>query len=335
MKTRSFKKIGALALSLFLATSVVFATSCSSDSDKNNENVEEKEDKKDKNDKKEDGKENETENNSASSDAESESDSSYITESENTTSLEEEDITVNMTFTDEEKVAGYAIKDKTLIIINDTAMKDYIYGVSAPWASECEKIERIIIMNGVTRIGYSTFVDFSSLTSVKIPDSVTSIGWFSFSDCSSLVSVMIPDSVQWIGTGAFKECSSLTSIVIPNSVTEIGHRAFSGCKMLKTIDVKGENTNYTSIDGVLFSKDKTVLVRYPAAKEGTTYTVPNSVTRITEYAFEDCSNLKTINYDGSEAQWEAIEKGDYWISKDAEVKFDRKQFLKGTFFAKA
>ena len=74
--------------------------------------------------------------------------------------------------------------------------------------------------------GLPGFPDYSSLTSIEIPDSVTSIGESAFSDCSSLTSIEIPNSVTSIGEWAFSDCSSLTSIEIPDSVTSIGEHAF-------------------------------------------------------------------------------------------------------------
>ena len=147
------------------------------------------------------------------------------------------------------------------------------YGFKLP---DC--VTGIILPNGATAIEkFSTIVnDFPNLQTITIPSSVTSIGSYAFSYCSGLTSITIPESVTTIGNYAFYGYSSLTSIAIPNSVTSIGNSAFGGCSSLTSI------------------------------------TIPNGVTSISNYAFNYCTSLKTINYTGTEEQWNAIRKGTSW-----------------------
>ena len=93
---------------------------------------------------------------------------------------------------------------------------------------------------------------------------VTSIGSNAFGEFKSLTGINIPASVTSIGAYAFSECSSLTSIEIPASVTSIGEDAFCECSKLTDINVNNNNQNYASEDGVLFNKEKTTLISYPA-----------------------------------------------------------------------
>ena len=158
----------------------------------------------------------------------------------------------------------------------------------------CESLTSIVIPNNITTIGYSAFDNCSSLTSVTIPDSVTSIGESAFGYCASLTSITLPKDLISIGEAAFKRCTSLTEITIPSKVESIGNEAFNICNNLKGITVDENNANYSSSDGVLFNKDKTTLIQYPAGDKTTSYIIPNSVTNIAEYAFWSCANLTSV-----------------------------------------
>ena len=160
-------------------------------------------------------------------------------------------------------------------------------------ASGALEIPSIYEGKPVTSIGSWAFWKCTSLTSVTIPDRVTSIGNFTFHSCSDLTSVTIGNSVLNIMAGAFFRCSSLTSVTIPDSVTNIDIGAFVGCSSLTSIEVGKNNAEYSSEDEVLFSKNKTELIQFPAGKNGH-YTIPDNVTTIADTAFYDCSRLTSV-----------------------------------------
>ena len=192
----------------------------------------------------------------------------------------------------------------------------------------CDSLTMVTIPASVTTIGPMVFRDCESLQSIvvdennpyfssldgvlfnkdqstllhyvggkagayTIPDSVTTIGEWAFDSCYLLTSVTIPDSVTTIEHDAFNSCVSLESVFIPDSVTYIRERAFAACDSLKSIVVDENNPYLSSLDGVLFSKDQSVLLHYLYSKSGV-YTIPDSVTNIGFAAFDSCTSLTSV-----------------------------------------
>lgn len=118
-----------------------------------------------------------------------------------------------------------------------------------------DTITAVSIPVSVTSVGESAFEDCSALESVTIPNSVTIIGDWAFRGCN-MMSVTIPNSVTDIGEYAFEDCISLTSVTIGSSVMSIGERVFGGCINLTSIDVESENNHFSSLDGVLLTRNK-------------------------------------------------------------------------------
>ncbi len=116
-------------------------------------------------------------------------------------------------------------------------------------------------------------------------------------DCDeSVTRADIPDQiggmpVTRIKDGVFVFCSELTEITIPGSIIFIDDAAFNICISLENINVSKNSNNFCSLDGVLFNKNKTNLIKYPSAKKAEKYIINNGVTKISENAFEDCCNL--------------------------------------------
>ncbi len=93
---------------------------------------------------------------------------------------------------------------------------------------------------------------------------------------------------------AFQRCDSLETVKLPDGVESIGESVFRICPSLIQIAIADENENYAAEDGVLFDKNKTKLICYPAGKDSQDYTVPETVSSIETYAFSYCSALETI-----------------------------------------
>ena len=223
----------------------------------------------------------------------------------------------------------YALKSITL--------PDGLVNIESSAFSSCSSLANVVIPNSVTNIGSSAFFSCLGFTSIIIPNSVKDVGSGAFKECRNLKSVVLSNNMTRVNDGLFEGCSSLKSIAIPNSVTSIGKRAFRNCSLssvnigsgvvsldgntfegcsLEAIYVNSENSDYTSVDGVLFSKDGTELVYYPSGRIGYRYAIPdgtktirsnafmtmqlsdiiipNSMTSIGDYAFYKCANLHDI-----------------------------------------
>ena len=127
----------------------------------------------------------------------------------------------------------------------------------------------------------------------NIPDGVTTIGNHAFNSSQGLSSELsIPEGVTTIGNSAFYNCFGITRLSLPSTLTDIGSDAFSNCHYLSLINVDEKNTNYKSIDGVLFNKDGSRLILFPLKKTGA-YNIPDGVTTIGDNTFAN-SNITGI-----------------------------------------
>ena len=176
---------------------------------------------------------------------------------------------------------------------SEYTVPDSVTSLEAYSFFNCDSLERVFIPDSVTQIGDCAFYECSNLIEIPIPKTIKSIGNGVFENCEKLTSIIIPDTVTSIEERAFYCCSEMTSIFIPASVSSIGNNAFGNCDKLKEITVSDDNKYYTSKEGVLFDKSMSKLICYPEGKEGTSYTIPESVTSLEPYALQG-SSLNTI-----------------------------------------
>ena len=206
--------------------------------------------------------------------------------------------------------------DGTLIISGTGDMFDYYSRSDVPWYSVRGSIRMVIIEDGITRIGSYSFAHCYHLSTVVMSNDIIEIGAYAFSQCWWLLSVNIPTNLKYISSDSFYQCLLLKSITIPESVTAIYDDAFNECENLENIFipksltnitdnpfagctslnimVDDDNPKYTSVDGILYDKNKESLLCYPASKDDETFTIPNTVKTIKESAFEKCYSLISV-----------------------------------------
>lgn len=162
-----------------------------------------------------------------------------------------------------------------------------------------------------------------------LPVTAISVGAFYL---STITSIEVPDSVTSIGEMAFLGCTSLKSVKLSTGVAKIEKNAFGSCSALQEIQVAKDNPNFSSLNGVLYSKKQDTLVIYPAAKTDAAYIIPSCVTSVAMYAFSEnpyletltipnslikvgdsafynCKNLRAVSYNGTEEEWNQITIG--------------------------
>lgn len=215
---------------------------------------------------------------------------------------------------------SYNAATKTLSISGSGDMADYhcdpVMGEynRPPWDTYREEIEHVIINEGITSIGQqafgSTWVEgnYPNLCSVSIAPTVTKIGAEAFAWAQKLESIELPN-VTSIGYEAFTG-TGIRSIHIPPTMedgegdVDSGFGWFINCTNLQSITVDPGNQTYRSVDGVLFSGD--ILLRYPAGKAGSSYTVPNGTARIALSAFEGNENITSVSVPASVSRIDAF-----------------------------
>jgi hypothetical protein len=223
-------------------------------------------------------------------------------------------------------IGNNAFQNKTSVA--SITMGTNVTSIGGSAFQDCAGMTNVTIGNSVTSIGDGAFIacyslagitvntgnstysslagvlfDISQTTLIQCPggktgnyvisNSVINIGSEAFSFCGKLTSVTTGNSVAGIGKSSFSCSTSLTNVTIGTNVTSIGAGAFDSCSSLTAITVATNNPAYSSVDGVLFSKNQTTLIQFPGGKAGS-YAIPNSVTSIGDDAFAACPNLISV-----------------------------------------
>lgn len=242
-----------------------------------------------------------------------------------------------------DETLGYALVDADSIRYNNVTyqfeFKDYIglnyvyYAYTIPNTDATDNSAFTYVNHGdsIEITGFD-----NSVSDVVIPSEieglpVTAISTGAFY-LSAITSIEVPDTVTSIGEMAFLGCTSLKTVKLSTGVAKIEKNAFGSCSVLQEVQVAKDNPNFSSLDGVLYSKAQDTLVIYPAAKTDAAYTIPGGVTSVAMYAFSEnpyletltipnslikvgdsaffnCKNLRAVSYNGTEEEWNQITIG--------------------------
>lgn len=169
-------------------------------------------------------------------------------------------------------------EDGILRIYGEGEMDDYLSNIfyspssSAPWLKYNHIITKVVVEEGITKLGICAFYKLNKVASVQLPK-----------------------SLQTIGANAFRECTSLKSITIPQKVCEINETGpFFKCPNLEQILVDSQNDDFVSVDGVLYTKNMDALVCYPAKKSCEIYRIPETVNKLYGGAFSSVTSMNAL-----------------------------------------
>ena len=242
-----------------------------------------------------------------------------------------------------DETLGYALVDADSIRYNNVTyqfeFKDYIglnyvyYAYTIPNTDATDSSAFTYVNHGdsIEITGFNNSVSDVVIPSEieRLPVTAISVGAFYL---STITSIEIPNTVTSIGEMAFLGCTSLKSVKLSTGVAKIDKNAFGSCSALREVQVAKDNPNFSSLDGVLYSKAQDTLVIYPAEKTDAAYTIPGGVTSVAMYAFSEnpyletiaipnslikvgdsaffnCKNLRSVSYNGTEEEWNQITIG--------------------------
>lgn len=197
-------------------------------------------------------------------------------------------------------VSGYSSENE-IVDIPQTHNGKLVTAIADNAFSKKTFIRKVSLPQTIESIGDYAFAgDFNNIMrmeSIEFAEKIqlSIIGKYAFQYCKLLQDINLPSQVQVIANGAFLNCTMIENILLPTSIINLGDYVFSDCTSLKAINIDNSNGYYASVNGVLYNKDKSVLVRYPEGALASQFVVPNSVQTIATEAFYSCNNLKELD----------------------------------------
>lgn len=194
-------------------------------------------------------------------------------------------------------ISGCTIVEGGRSYYKSSRTTDYVVGDYMFY--NCKSLTTLHLPNNSVRIGNNSLADCDRLSVISIPNSVNKIGTEAFKNDISLMRIPMPDALTTIEDLAFMGCNGLTELIIPSEVSVIGDGIVKDCQNIERISVESDNSNFTSVDGVLFNKNQDRLIIFPVNHSSNEYTVPEGVKTIAPYAFVNSKNLKSVSLPSS------------------------------------
>lgn len=172
-------------------------------------------------------------------------------------------------------------------------LPDSLKVVDSQVFAQCYNLKRVDIPEGVEIIGEMAFEDCESLSQINIPASVTRICALAFDDCRLINSLALPEGLTVIELGAFNGMG-ISQLTIPASVENIAGNIARGCVNLAAVTVAPGNKSFKADNGTVFNNINHELLFHAAAAEQQALVVPEGIVAVASFAFDGCTNLKSV-----------------------------------------
>lgn len=242
----------------------------------------------------------------------------------------------------EEYSSGYSVKGiaedctDTEIIIPATENGKSVFSILPSAFQGNTTITKVTLPDSITVIGNNAFDGCVNLASVDLGEGLTAIRYQAFANCTSLTSVVFPAVFESLGIETFADCTNLKNVSFGENLNGLSSECFVGCTALEDVEIAAENVHYRNAGGIICNSDLTRIVFVPKAIKGilsvpasittisnadfqqctniTGIVIHKAVTSIAAYSFNGCAALTDLYFEGSEEEWNAIEKATYWNS---------------------
>jgi len=207
------------------------------------------------------------------------------------------------------ETTSWEIEDGKLTISGDGSIGNFCSGFDLnegnfapegnyeiPWKGQI--FDTVVLDAGITEISGHSFGGFESLEKVVINGNNVSVRHAAFYECINLKEIENTENISRIFTHAFYGCKSLTSLHFGNNLSVLENDAFKNCTSLEEVSISEDNPNFTSLDGVVYTKDMSTLIYYPSGKRDEIFVIPKETEQIDYRAICDNPFVKMFVFEG-------------------------------------